>query len=87
MPGGSLSPGLAEMTALAGAETWFARAAALLASLAGVTLSARTVERSAEASGAAAGSQAKPAPPRSSPTKLLRTVDELKLWARVGGRQ
>jgi hypothetical protein len=50
----SLSPGLAEMTALAGAEVSFARAAALLASLAGVTLSARTIERSAEATGAAA---------------------------------
>jgi hypothetical protein len=51
---GSLSPGLSEMTALAGAETSFARAAALLAGLAGITLSPRTVERSAEASGAAA---------------------------------
>jgi hypothetical protein len=51
---GSLSPGLAEMTALAGAEVSFARAAALLAGLAGVTLSARTIERSAEATGAAA---------------------------------
>ena len=49
----SLSPGLAEMTALAGAEVSFARAAALLAGLAGVTLSARTIERSAEATGAA----------------------------------
>jgi hypothetical protein len=54
LPGGALSPGLSEMTALAGAETSFARAAALLAGLAGVTLSPRTVERSAEASGAAA---------------------------------
>jgi len=51
---GSLSPGLAEMTALAGAEVSFARAGALLAGLAGVTLSARTIERSAEATGAAA---------------------------------
>jgi hypothetical protein len=51
---GSLSPGLSEMTALAGAEASFARAAGLLAGLAGITLSARTVERSAEASGAAA---------------------------------
>jgi hypothetical protein len=51
---GSLSPGLAEMTALAGAEVSFARAAALLAGLAGITLSARTIERSAEAAGAAA---------------------------------
>jgi hypothetical protein len=53
-PGGALSPGLAEMAALAGAETSFARAAALLAGLAGVTLSPKTVERSAEAAGAAA---------------------------------
>jgi hypothetical protein len=51
---GSLSPGLSEMTALAGAEVSFARAAALLAGLAGVTVSPRTIERSAEASGAAA---------------------------------
>jgi hypothetical protein len=51
--GAALSPGLAEMIALAGAEVSFARAAGLLAGLAGVTLSARTIERSAEASGAA----------------------------------
>ena len=56
LPSGSLSPGLAEMTALAGAEVSFARAAGLIAGLAGITLSARTVERSAEASGAAARS-------------------------------
>ena len=56
LPGGSLSPGLAEMTALAGAEVSFARAAALIAGLAGITLSARTIERSAEATGAAARS-------------------------------
>jgi hypothetical protein len=54
LPGGALSPGLAEMTALAGAETSFARAAGLLAGLAGITVSPRTIERSAEASGAAA---------------------------------
>jgi hypothetical protein len=61
--GGSLSPGLAEMVALAGAEVSFARAAGLIAGLAGVTLSPRTVERSAEASGAAtrAASQAEAA--------------------------
>jgi hypothetical protein len=51
---GALSPGLAEMAALAGAEVSFARAAALLAGLAGVTVSARTIERSAESTGAAA---------------------------------
>jgi hypothetical protein len=52
--GTPLSPGLAEMIALAGAEVSFARAAALLAGLAGITLGAKTIERSAEASGAAA---------------------------------
>jgi len=52
--GASASPGLAEMIALAGAEVSFARAAALLAGLAGITVTARTIERSAEASGAAA---------------------------------
>ncbi len=54
VPGCSLSPGLAEMIALAGAEVSFARAAGLLAGLAGITVSARTIERSAEATGAAA---------------------------------
>jgi hypothetical protein len=52
--GTSLSPGLTEMVARAGAEVPFGKAAALLADLAGVTVSARTIERSAEASGAAA---------------------------------
>ena len=52
--GATASPGLAEMIALAGAEVSFARAAGLLAGLAGITISARTIERSAEASGAAA---------------------------------
>jgi hypothetical protein len=52
--GTAASPGLAEMIALAGAEVSFGRAAGLLSGLAGVTVSAKTVERSAEASGAAA---------------------------------
>ena len=52
--GAALSPGVAEMIALAGAEVSFARAAGLLSSLAGITVTARTIERSAEASGAAA---------------------------------
>ena len=43
-----------EMIARAGAEVSFGKAAALLADLAGVAVSARTIERSAEASGAAA---------------------------------
>jgi hypothetical protein len=50
--GTSASPGLAEMIALAGAEVSFARAAGLLSGLAGITVSARTIERSAEATGA-----------------------------------
>jgi hypothetical protein len=49
-----VSPGLAEMIALAGSEVSFARAAGLLAALAGITVSPRTIERSAEATGAAA---------------------------------
>jgi hypothetical protein len=52
--GTSLSPGLTQMIARAGAEVPFGKAAALLADLAGVTVNARTVERSAEASGTAA---------------------------------
>ncbi len=46
------------MTALAGAEVSFGRAAGMLSALAGITISARTIERSAEASGAAARSAA-----------------------------
>ena len=49
-----LSPGVAEMIARAGAEVPFGKAAALLGDLAGITVSDRTIERSAEASGAAA---------------------------------
>ncbi len=52
--GTPLSPGLREMIARAGAEVPFGKAAALLADLAGIAVSARTIERSAEASGAAA---------------------------------
>lgn len=52
--GTALSPGLAQMIARAGAEVPFGKAAALLADLAGIAVSARTIERSAEASGAAA---------------------------------
>ena len=52
--GTSLSPGLAEMTARAGAEVPFGKAAALLADLAGITMNAKTIERAAEAAGAAA---------------------------------
>ena len=52
--GATESPGLAEMIALAGSEASFARAGGLIAALAGITVSSRTIERSAEASGAAA---------------------------------
>jgi hypothetical protein len=52
--GASLSPGLAEMIARAGAEVPFGKAAALLADLAGISVNAKRIERSAESSGAAA---------------------------------
>ena len=52
--GTPLAPGLAEMIARAGAEVPFGKAAALIKDLAGVAVSAKTAERSAEASGAAA---------------------------------
>ena len=52
--GTSLSPGLTQMIARAGSEVPFGKAAGLLADLAGVTVTAKTAERSAEASGAAA---------------------------------
>jgi hypothetical protein len=52
--GTPLSPGLREMIARAGAEVPFGKAAALITDLAGVAVSAKTAERSAEASGAAA---------------------------------
>jgi hypothetical protein len=54
MAGTSLSPGLREMIARAGAEVPFGKAAALIKDLAGISVSAKTIERSAEASGAAA---------------------------------
>jgi hypothetical protein len=56
--GQSMSPGLAAMTAKAGAAVPFTRAAGLLEDLAGVRLTVKRVERAAEASGAAL------APPR-----------------------
>jgi hypothetical protein len=51
--GASLSPGLRSMTARAGAAEPFAAAADLLAELAGIRLSAKRIERSAETDGAA----------------------------------
>ena len=50
----SLSPGLRSMAARAATAVPFARASALLAELAGVSLTVKRVERSAEADGAAA---------------------------------
>jgi hypothetical protein len=50
----SISPGLARMTARAAAAVPFARAAGLLGELAGIELTVKRVERSAEAAGAAA---------------------------------
>ena len=47
----SLSPGLARMTARAAAAVPFARAASLLAELAGIQLTVKRIERSAEAAG------------------------------------
>ncbi len=55
--GSSLSPGLAAMTARAGTAVPFAQAASLLADLAGITLTTKRVERSAEATGALAAAE------------------------------
>jgi hypothetical protein len=52
--GASLSPGLRAMVARAAAAVPFATAGALLAELAGIGLTAKRIERSAEADGAAA---------------------------------
>jgi hypothetical protein len=52
--GASMSPGLAKMTARAAAAVPFAKATGLLAELAGVGLTIKRTERSAEAAGAAA---------------------------------
>jgi hypothetical protein len=52
--GTSLSPGLTQMIARAGSEVPFGKAAALVKDLAGIAVTAKTIERSAEASGAAA---------------------------------
>ena len=52
--GASMSPGLVKMTARAAAAVPFARAAGLLAELAGIDLTTKRAERSAEATGAAA---------------------------------
>jgi len=85
--GQSMSPGLAAMTDRAAADGPFAKAAGLLADLAGVQLTVKRVERSAEASGAAKAaadrSRAKaitarklvPLPPSPLPDKLYAAID------------
>jgi hypothetical protein len=85
--GQSMSPGLAAMTARAAAAVPFAKAAGLLEDLAGVHLTVKRVERSAEAEGtaAAAASRARagliatrkvvPLPPSPLPDKLYAAID------------
>ncbi|MGH3492886.1 MAG: ISKra4 family transposase [Sciscionella sp.] len=85
--GASLSPGLRRMTARAAAAQPFAKASGLLAELAGVPLSTKRVERSAEADGAAAEQRIRTEsraiadgsvpvlPPATLPDKLYVAVD------------
>ena len=85
--GVSLSPGLRVMTGKAAAAGPFAKAAGLLEDLAGVRLTAKRVERAAEASGAAQGTAAReraalitsrkliPLPPAPLPDKLYAVID------------
>ena len=85
--GQSMSPGLAAMTDLAAADGPFAKASRMLQTMAGVHLTAKRVERAAEASGtakaAAARDQAKaitartlvPLPPSPLPDKLYACID------------
>jgi hypothetical protein len=86
--GTSLSPGLAAMNDQAAAAGPFAKASVLLEDLAGVSLTAKRVERAAEASGAAAaeavrersaliaGRKIVPIPPRQpAPDMLYGVID------------
>jgi hypothetical protein len=85
--GASLSPGLAAMNDRAAAAVPFAKAAGLLEDLAGVRLTAKRVERAAEASGAAdaqavrtraaliTGRKLVPLPPSPLPDKLYAVID------------
>ncbi|HWF36258.1 MAG TPA: ISKra4 family transposase, partial [Solirubrobacteraceae bacterium] len=85
--GASMSPGLRAMSDKAAAAVPFAPAAGLLADLAGVRLTVKRVERSAEASGAAqaaasrsragliAGHKLVPMPPDPLPDKLYIVID------------
>ena len=85
--GTSMSPGLAAMNDLAAAAGPFAGAARLLRELAGIRLTAKRVERAAEASGAAvaeagrdraaliASRKLMPLPPSPLPDKLYAVID------------
>jgi hypothetical protein len=85
--GASLSPGLAAMNDRAAAAEPFAGAAGLLEELAGVRLTAKRVERAAEASGAAQAAAVRdrsalvaarklvPLPPAPLPDKLYAVID------------
>ncbi len=85
--GASMSPGLAAMTDLAAADGPFAKAARMLQTMAGVHLTAKRVERSAEASGTAKAAAVRdqavaitarklvPLPPRPLPDKLYACID------------
>ena len=85
--GVSLSPGLRVMNDKAAAAGPFAKAAGLLEDLAGVRLTAKRVERAAEASGGAQGAAARqraalitarkliPLPPAPLPDKLYAVID------------
>jgi hypothetical protein len=85
--GASFSPGLAVMTDRAAAAGPFAGAAGLLEDLGGVRLTAKRIERAAEASGAAqaaavrdraaliAGRKVVPLPPSPLPDKLYACID------------
>ena len=63
--GASMSPGLAKMTARTAAAVPFAKAAGLLGELAGIQLTVKRVERSAEAAGAGPARRSAPKPMRS----------------------
>jgi hypothetical protein len=83
----SLSPGLAAMTDLAAADGPFAKASRMLETMAGVQLTAKRVERAAEASGTAATATTRdraaaitartlvPLPPSPLPDKLYACID------------
>ena len=87
VPGASMSPGLQAMNDQAAAAGPFAGAARLLETLAGVRLTAKRVERAAEASGTAAADAVQgraalitarklvPLPPSPLPDKLYAAID------------